>query len=244
MIKLSPKIKHIALDAVGTTIEAQPPVVEVYHQSAQLHGSKLTLDELKLKFKIAFQKHWLARVNENSSVAAAEEEEFELWKNIVYDTLDDSTDKPACFVELHEYFSRGQAWKIYPDVAVFLDWCKTQGLTVTIASNFDQRLQRVIRELPEFQQVLCVVPSTETLSRKPELKFFRHIEEKLRANPEQILLIGDSWNEDILGATRAGWHAIFLDRLHQNLAAQTANQHQIPVSQEVPCIHSLDEIYL
>jgi HAD superfamily hydrolase (TIGR01549 family) len=47
---------------------------------------------------------------------------------------------------------------------------------------------------------------------KPHAGIFRAAERALDARGSELLMVGDSWENDFLGARRAGWHAIFLDR--------------------------------
>ena len=48
-------------------------------------------------------------------------------------------------------------------------------------------------------------------SRKPEIAFFRNLEKALDESPSNLMMIGDDYRSDILGATQAGWRAIWFD---------------------------------
>ncbi len=54
-------------------------------------------------------------------------------------------------------------------------------------------------------------------ARKPDEAFFRALESVLRQEPRQLVMIGDSYRDDVLGAFRAGWTAAWY-----NPAAQAA----------------------
>jgi len=47
--------------------------------------------------------------------------------------------------------------------------------------------------------------------RKPSPKFFQHILSDLRLNPDQVLMVGDSFEIDVLGANRSGIDAIWFN---------------------------------
>lgn len=47
---------------------------------------------------------------------------------------------------------------------------------------------------------------------KPDIKCFRTVELSLNRQASQIAMIGDSFNEDVLGAKHAGWRTVFLTR--------------------------------
>lgn len=60
--------------------------------------------------------------------------------------------------------------------------------------------------------------SEELGESKPNTQAFKSIEEQINYNPSDIIYIGDNWKSDILGATDAGWRAIYLnDQHHENL---------------------------
>ncbi|MFC4402605.1 HAD family hydrolase [Gracilibacillus xinjiangensis] len=46
---------------------------------------------------------------------------------------------------------------------------------------------------------------------KPDLNVFRHIENKLELSKENIIYIGDSFENDVVGAKTAGWQAIWFN---------------------------------
>jgi putative hydrolase of the HAD superfamily len=67
---------------------------------------------------------------------------------------------------------------------------------------------------------------------KPDPGAFRYAAQDLNVPPQQILHIGDSWEEDILGAQRAGIRPVYLDRTGKNKASHA----------QTPIITSLDEL--
>jgi putative hydrolase of the HAD superfamily len=66
--------------------------------------------------------------------------------------------------------------------------------------------------LPPLGSCRCRVISSQIGWRKPSAEFYRNAELQLRLRPEQLLLIGDDYNADYVGAQRAGWQAVLLDR--------------------------------
>lgn len=55
----------------------------------------------------------------------------------------------------------------------------------------------------------AIFTARELGARKPDLKFFRQMESVLGMRPEQMVMVGDKFSEDVLGAKRAGWRAIW-----------------------------------
>ncbi len=54
--------------------------------------------------------------------------------------------------------------------------------------------------------------SAETGFLKPEPQAFELVQKRLSLFPGQLVMVGDSWHDDILGALRAGWTAIWVNR--------------------------------
>lgn len=53
---------------------------------------------------------------------------------------------------------------------------------------------------------------------KPDVRTFRAVEDALHLNREETWYIGDSIENDIEGAGAAGWHAILLNRHHNDIS--------------------------
>ncbi|MDF2837871.1 MAG: Haloacid dehalogenase domain protein hydrolase [Paenibacillus sp.] len=46
---------------------------------------------------------------------------------------------------------------------------------------------------------------------KPDARLFRHINEATGSLPDQCVMVGDSWRNDVIGALRAGWAAVWFN---------------------------------
>lgn len=59
-----------------------------------------------------------------------------------------------------------------------------------------------------------VIVSGDAGVSKPDPEIFRAAEKAMGQRPQDLWLAGDSLRHDILGARKAGWHALWLDRRH------------------------------
>ena len=83
-----------------------------------------------------------------------------------------------------------------------------------LASNYDHRLMSVLRGHPELEPLSDrVLISSQIGVRKPGAEFFRILAEVSKCRPDEIMLVGDDLENDYLGATAAGMHAVLLDPL-------------------------------
>jgi putative hydrolase of the HAD superfamily len=201
-------IRAVAFDAVGTLITPDPPVAAVYHAVGRRHGSRLDEDTARTKFRAAF------RAEEDRDRAAgwqtSPEREFDRWQAIVASVLDDVADRAACFADLWEHFSRATAWRCLPGVGRVLSELARRGLTLGLASNFDSRLLGVVAGLPELFPIGPIVVSAEVGWRKPAREFFTAAAAALGCSSQEVVVVGDDYENDYLGATAAGLRAVLL----------------------------------
>lgn len=199
----------VVFDAVGTVIFADPPIHMAYHRIGRKHGSAVTPEEALRRFREAFQSR---SAPGNGILTTNEDRERAFWWEVVEAVLPDVTDKQTCFDELHAYFARPTAWGCFVDVADTLAALHALGLKLAMASNFDVRLHSVVDGHPELASVQTRVISTEVGFKKPSPDFFRALIDRCGAEPHEILMIGDDWNDDIVAARSVGLQAIHLDR--------------------------------
>jgi putative hydrolase of the HAD superfamily len=59
----------------------------------------------------------------------------------------------------------------------------------------------------------CLVVSEEVGTAKPDLAIFEEVLKRLRCGAQEAVMVGNSWEEDILGAHRAGMRAVWLQAM-------------------------------
>ncbi|MCI0359628.1 MAG: HAD-IA family hydrolase [Planctomycetaceae bacterium] len=217
----------IVFDAVGTLLRADPPVADVYHLAGWQHGSQLGRDEVGRRMRAAFAASEAGEglVRE----ATSESLERERWRRIVASVFDDVPDAGGpLFRTLWQHFAQPQSWRLFDDVAATLAELAERGFRLAIASNFDRRLRAIVAADPTLRRCERSFISSEIGFPKPDSRFFAAAAAQLDLPTDQILLVGDDWTNDILGARAAGWQALWLDRK----AVQTTE----------PSLHSLAEL--
>lgn len=221
-------IEWIAFDAVGTLLYPDPPVALVYADVGRRYGSRLKPHDVSSRFAQAFAANETGdlRLDETSTDAlrTSEDAEFERWRSIVGQVLDDTERPDECFAELFEYFGRPEAWSCFPDVGETLSQLSRRDYRLALASNFDSRLERVWRGRPELQPISQVVISSLVGFRKPSHRFYDALIRATGCRPEQLLMVGDDWANDVDGARRAGLRAIHLKREANRSAGRIASE--------------------
>jgi putative hydrolase of the HAD superfamily len=72
------------------------------------------------------------------------------------------------------------------------------------------QLQKMSRLDPEGKLFSALVTSEEMGSEKPDGKIFREACRRLRVVPKECVVVGDSWDHDVIGGLRIGARAVFV----------------------------------
>ena len=203
-------IEAVAFDAVGTLVYPKPSVTESYYLFGKAHGSSLSRNEVKRRFKEAntIQK----KIDLENELLTSEKRELERWRQIVSHVFDDVENFERCFNELHNHFSLPKSWPLCSGAEKLLAYLNERGCRTIIASNFDYRLEHIVEstEIEKFCEAVLV--SSELGYRKPHSEFFVSICNELKLPKEKILYVGDDLENDYQGARTIGMPAVLLDK--------------------------------
>ena len=204
-------IEGIVLDAVGTLIEPEPSVAEVYLTAARRQGIVLRAEDVHARFGRHFRDD---EADESlGPMVTSEPLERRRWRRIVGQVLPEVPDLDRVFDELWDHFGRAQAWRCFADAGPVVATLKSAGFRLAVASNFDGRLRRVVAGLPELAALSSgLVISSEVGYRKPHPRFYQAVCEALGLAADRLLFVGDDSENDALGPTRAGLRGVLLDR--------------------------------
>jgi putative hydrolase of the HAD superfamily len=203
-------IRAVFFDAVGTLIHPEPAAALVYARAARLFGSRHQPETIAERFTAAFARQ--EATDRHSGWITSEQREWERWRTIVSEVLDDAGDAAACFDYLYSHFARPDSWRCQAGVEALCDSLLTRGYQVGLASNFDGRLHELLRELTPLR-CLCnnVVVSFEVGFRKPAPEFFHAMCERTGLLPADILYVGDDPDNDVAGPDAVGMPSILFD---------------------------------
>ncbi len=207
----------IFLDAVGTLFGVRDSVGQVYSEMASKHGVNCAPELLNKYFYAAF-KNAPPCIFPNLSAVDIPAAEYQWWREINRQTFvaagvwEQFEDFEAFFQELYAYFATPATWTIYPDtIAALTNWQRA-GVTLGVLSNFDSRLYTVLKGLDLHQYFSTITISTEVSAAKPQAEIFAAALSKHQCPATSAWHIGDSLEEDYLGAGRIGMTAIWLNR--------------------------------
>jgi putative hydrolase of the HAD superfamily len=209
--------KVICLDAVGTLFGVRDSVGNIYSEVASKYGVNCSPELLNKYFYAAFQNS-APCIFPGIPTAEIPLREYQWWQEINRQTFtavgvwDQFDDFDLFFQELYEYFATAAAWVIYPDVIPMLTNWQRSGVELAVLSNFDSRLHQLLQALDLDKYFSTVTISTEVSAAKPQAEIFVAALNKYQCSPKLAWHIGDSLEEDYLGAGNAGLTAIWLNR--------------------------------
>lgn len=210
----------IAFDAVGTLIFADPPVHLAYYRIGRRHGSAARPDEVLQRFRFALAQRAAGIASLDTAVAEVsgraaidgEARERRFWREVVDEVLPDVQDPDACFEELFQHFAQPGAWGCFADVEEVFAAAKQRGCRLAIASNFDRRLHAVMDGHPPLGLIDRRVISSEVGAPKPQPAFFSALLDLCGCRADQLVFVGDDFENDVAAPRRLGIRAIHLDR--------------------------------
>jgi len=212
MAKQLKGIKAVFFDAGGTLFQPHPSVGEIYSEVAARHGLVAEPEELER----IFHEAWVKRDGLASlSTHSGEKQERQWWHALVlevFSSVGQIDDFESFFEELYDRFASPEAWRLFPDALPALREMKKRGKTIGIVSNWDSRLFGICEGLGLRQYLDFVLASAVVGAAKPHPMIFQEALRHARVGPSEAVHVGDSLEDDVLGAQRSGIHAVFIDR--------------------------------
>ena len=205
----------IFFDAAGTLLEVRGSVGEIYSRVAGQYGIEADAGQLQQNFARWFALQPPMAFPGETPGEKLPELEKGWWRNLVRAVFADFgafQHFEKFFEDIFERFRGCELWRVYDDVAPTLTALKQRGLRLGVISNFDSRLDDVLRacELDQFFDSVHI--STRVGAAKPDPAIFQAALREHDIESGQAWHIGDSLREDVEGAMAAGLKAILLDR--------------------------------
>lgn len=218
-------IRLITFDAMKTLITPASDIGTEYLKVAKIYGVNMAKDDHILidQLNASFVRN-LARMSEKFPNYGLEAglKPLKWWSILVMDTfIDAGFDKESDYkklqntgIHLYRHYSRGNCFKLEDGVYETLNRLKNQQPEITLAvlSNFDDRLETILRDLGvrHFFQYLFL--SSEIGYAKPDLRIFEHALKIAQVKPEKFLHVGDDIERDYCPVIELGGQALLINK--------------------------------
>lgn len=101
--------------------------------------------------------------------------------------------------------------ELYPDTLETLEDLKNKGYMLAVVSNLAKPYaDPIVKLLADYVDEF--IWSFELAAAKPERKVFATVCQRLECIPPRVLMVGDSWEADVIGGTSFGMPSLFIDR--------------------------------
>lgn len=210
----------VVLDAAGTLLEPAGGVGEAYAADAKAAGAELDPAAIERGFARAMRTAPpLAFGDRPRESRLAEARAW--WRAVAGAALAAAGELPpgfrfeAFFDRAWERFSRPEAWRVHEDVRPGLRALRARGVPLAVFSNWDARLEPLLRALGLGGYFCRVIVSGDLPAAKPDVAAYAAVARELRKIESASgapIMVGDRLDHDATPAIAAGWDAIWLDR--------------------------------
>ncbi len=122
------------------------------------------------------------------------------------------------FDQLYDRFRDSEGWVLFPETLEVITKLKSRSFKLGVISNFDNRAYSVMRSLEILQFFDAVTLSSETGYCKPDREIFEVAVRALGVVASDVLLVGDSLQDDVEAGMKAGLSAVLIDRRNRHEA--------------------------
>jgi REG-2-like HAD superfamily hydrolase len=198
-------VQAVFFDAGFTLVFPVRPVIDLYVEAARAVSSGHCDDKLRETFKRAWSSGTRDQADDHRS---SDELERQRWHRF---TLKIAREIPellphhdAWLDALRGRFDSDVGWKLVPEAPEVLRVLRARGIKVAIVSNWHGGLQRTVTAVGLDDLVDDVVCSAVVGYRKPHPEIFNIALRRAGVPASAVLHVGDTWDEDVVGAEAAG----------------------------------------
>jgi putative hydrolase of the HAD superfamily len=120
--------------------------------------------------------------------------------------------RDAALADLYAYHTAHNLWEdVDPDAATTLEQLRARGLALAVVSNANGVVHRAFERARLHGWFGAIGDSQLEGVEKPDPRFFEIVLHRTHSRPDQTVHVGDLYHVDVVGARRAGLHALLLD---------------------------------
>ena len=171
-----------------------------------------------------FKKHWNYMTNNHPNFGLKTIGWEKWWKEIVITSFEGSLEERVDVTVLNkiganliEIYKTPEGWETVEGAHELLSYLKSCNIPLGIISNFDVRLETIIKAMHLHHYFKFVITSYDSGFEKPDSKIFNLALSKLGTESYNALHIGNTPETDYIGAINAGWKAMLVNQNVKNI---------------------------
>ncbi|XP_053551982.1 haloacid dehalogenase-like hydrolase domain-containing protein 3 [Bombina bombina] len=208
------RLKFLTWDVKDTLLRLRLPVGQQYYNEAKCMGLQVDPASLETSFRQAYQSH--CRLFPNYGLTQGMTS-HQWWLDVVAQTfrlsgVEEEKSVQTLAEKLYQDFCTARNWEVLPGAREALDGCKNLGLRMAVISNFDRRLEEVLRHCELDKHFEFVMTSESAGISKPNVRIFHKALNLANVAPNQAAHIGDDFINDYSSARMAGMSSYLIQR--------------------------------
>jgi putative hydrolase of the HAD superfamily len=210
----------VAYDAVffdvgNTLIHPYPSVGRVCAEVLLAAGHDRRIEEIDALLPLV-EDYYEDRYESDDTFWTSDEGAADVWVGM-YSLLCrrlglEESEAPVLARAVYDSFGSFTRWRAYPDVAPAFERLRSRGVIVGIISNWDTRLDGVLRGLGLGGLIDTVVCSAVEGLHKPDPRIFELACARAGVRADRSAHVGDHMYADVVGARGVGMKPVLIDR--------------------------------
>ena len=202
----SPPIRAVLFDVDFTLAKPGPDLgPEGYQRLGKRFG--LALDPVRYEHA---RERAIESLERHPELAHDEEVWVAFTERIILEMGGDSGRAHECAVEMTRAWEQSENFELYDDVVPVLDELRRYPIKLGLVSNTGRDLDAFVAH--HHLDVDAALASRAHGKTKPDPSIFKAVLDRLRVEPDQAAMVGDSIEDDVEGARGLGMRAFLLDR--------------------------------
>lgn len=207
-------LRWVLWDVKDTLLKIRLSVGEQYCKEAERMGLSLNSVEINSAFRQAY-KSYSSRYPNYGITKGLNGHTW--WTAVVKDTFHScGVHDPAILQtlsnNLYHNFCSAQNWEVFCDSKKVLETCSSLGLKLGVVSNFDNRLESILKSCDLLSHFNFLITSEDAGVAKPSPLIFERALQKCAVDASQVAHVGDHYIKDYLASRSVGIHGFLLDR--------------------------------
>jgi putative hydrolase of the HAD superfamily len=203
--------RAILFDALGTLIELAPPAPRLRAELERRYGVRVDETDATraMAAEIRFYRQHLDEGRDGASLAVLRERCAGELRAALPDAARHALPAPG---ELVDALLAALQFRPYPDAIPALIRYRERGVRLVVVSNWDVSLRLVLHNAGLARWLDGIVTAAEAGARKPAPAIFEQALGLAATRPEDAVHVGDSVDEDVVGARAAGIEPVLIRR--------------------------------
>ena len=201
-------------DLYGTLAGFDPPREQIQARAAAEHG--ITVGPAGITAGYRDADEFMARQNAHAPLRTMASDErdrfFARYEQLVLRGAGHDVDLAEAARVWKSVQRQQYGLALFPEALPTLGALRTEGLTLGVVSNMNEKGETVARRLGLTGHVDFVVTSIEAGAEKPHLPIFREALSRAAVGADEAVHVGDQLDSDVEGARRAGIRPVLIDR--------------------------------